>query len=104
MGAALPADVTLVDQLEEGFVNQSSRLQRVLGPFTPEIAHRHSAQFPIDDWHEGVECFAIATGPARKQLRDVARRQYLHESGMNSIGRPPANLNQSQRVPVRSPR
>src|ERR1043166_3212247 len=80
MRAALPVNVMLVDQLEERLVNQSSRLQGVLGPFAPEIAGRHSAQFAIDDWHEGVEGLAVAMGPARQQLRDVALRRCLHVS------------------------
>jgi hypothetical protein len=81
MRAVLPSNVTLIDQFEERLVNQSRRLSGMLGPFTPEITRRHSAQFSIDDWHQGVECFAVATGPARKQFRNVAVRRCFHRSG-----------------------
>jgi hypothetical protein len=45
----LPVDPRLVHQTEIGFMNQSRRLQSVIGTFPAEVIRRKLSQFIVDD-------------------------------------------------------
>lgn len=49
VGSVLPVHSRLIDQTQVSFMNQSGRLQSMIGAFTPQIIRRKLTQFIVDD-------------------------------------------------------
>ena len=68
----LPLDPVLIDQLEEGLVDQSGGLQGVILPLVSHVPLRLSVQLIVDHGHEVLEGGLISAAPVQEQLCDVA--------------------------------
>jgi hypothetical protein len=55
MGPVLPRDVLLDDEAQKRFMSQGSRLQRVAGPFLPEIGGGQPSHFVVYDGKQSLE-------------------------------------------------
>jgi len=62
MGSAFQVNAVLVDEPHEGFVNQSRRLQRVLGAFGSKIPLGQGVALVV---HQGHEFFRQVSGDGR---------------------------------------
>ena len=85
MRAILPIDLTLVDEPDVHLMDESRGLQGVIGPFVPELAHRHAAELRIDERQQLIERSPVAATPIAEQRGDVARRD--HWSLFNQLDR-----------------
>jgi len=74
MRAILPIDLALVDEPDVGLMNQSRRLQGVVGALSPKLARGHAAELRVDEWQQLAERSAVAATPITEQRRDVRRR------------------------------
>lgn len=80
VGAVLPADVALVHQFEEGFMDDPGALQGVAGALTAEIGAGEPVQLGVDQRHQLVEGRAVAVAPADEQGAHVVGRRLGHRS------------------------
>jgi hypothetical protein len=73
MSTVLPIDLTLFNQPNVGFINESRCLERMLPAFAPHIAMCQAAQFAIYEGHQPVERPLISQFPTRQQSSDLLR-------------------------------
>jgi len=69
----LPSDRPLIDELEEGLVDECGRLERVIDPLVPHVAGRQPTQLRIDDWKQLLACVVPPVAPLLKQLCHLRR-------------------------------
>jgi len=67
MSAVLPDDPILPNESHIRFVNQRSRLQRVLSTLAPQICGRSATKFLVHDRHKVVACLEVTTAPCPQQ-------------------------------------
>ncbi len=63
MGAAVPAFLFVLDELEIGLVNQDGRLARAGVAFAGELGGGELAELPVDDRREVLERGFVAAAP-----------------------------------------
>lgn len=80
VGAVLPADVALVHQFEEGFMDDAGALEGVAGALAAEVGGGEQVEFGVDQRHELVEGSAVAVAPADEQGAHVVGRRLEHRS------------------------
>src|SRR5262249_44804020 len=68
MHAVLQIMALLVDQFEVSFVNQSGRLQGMIGTLPAQITSGQLAQFVINQRHQLIESLLITTAPLKEQF------------------------------------
>lgn len=78
VGAALPVDTGLVDQLHVGFVDEGGGLQGVVGPFAAHVVRRNSAKFGVDDREQLIVCAGCALAGIGEELGDFAAGLWGH--------------------------
>ena len=66
MSFPLPVDSGLIGQSQERFIDQSSRLQRVIGAFVLQPACGDRSQFIVDQWHKLMNRVAVTGGNAEQ--------------------------------------
>jgi hypothetical protein len=67
VGAVLPLNPPLIDELQIRLVNQGGRRQRVIGPFALEIAARQPAQFRVNGVNETAPRSLVAFAPGHQE-------------------------------------
>jgi hypothetical protein len=67
----LPMDVSLVDQLKVGIVNESSRLQDVARAFAAELMVSQTTELSVDGVDDLVSSLVIARTPLDEQPRNA---------------------------------
>jgi hypothetical protein len=61
--AVLPLHAARLNQLEIGFINQRSSLQRMAGPLTADVSVGQAPQFSVDQRDQSVERRLIPARP-----------------------------------------
>ena len=79
MGAVLPPDVVLADQLQIGLVNQGGALQGVARPLLPQVAAGQAAQFVVDQGGEFLQGLPVPVAPVSQQTGDLVLGGHLTE-------------------------
>src|SRR5262249_19016506 len=74
MGAVLPVDAPLIDQLQIGFVDEDGRLNGAVAPLARGAARRDDAQLVVDERNETIEGLTVPALPVAKQTCDVGHR------------------------------
>ena len=67
----LPAHVALFDQLQERFVDEGGRLQRVVRALPPEIPGGLTAELAMDERHQVLQGVRLASAEIVEQAGDV---------------------------------
>jgi hypothetical protein len=67
MEPVLPIDLRLLKQPDVRFVDESCRLERVIGSFKRELSTSHGTQFVVDHRHDTVERISVSClGPLQQ--------------------------------------
>jgi hypothetical protein len=66
MSFPLPVDSGLIGQSQERLVDQSSRLQRMIGAFVLQPTGRDRSQFIVDQWHKLMNRVALTSRNAEQ--------------------------------------
>jgi len=64
VGPALPLNIPLIDQPQEGFIHESGRLQGMTRAFSFNVPMCKSVKFRIDEGHQLIACGLIAMTPS----------------------------------------
>lgn len=80
--AALPVDISPVNQLQIRFVNQRGGLQGMSLPFLSQKTRGLPMQFRINERQKFIQRFLLAVAPFAQHLRDVRRLSFalVHDS------------------------
>jgi hypothetical protein len=70
VGPVLPADLALVDEAEEGFMDDGGALQGVVGSFGAQASTGEAAEFIVDQGHQVFEGMLVAVAPVDEERRD----------------------------------
>jgi hypothetical protein len=71
VGARLPLDTIHADELEEGLVDESGRIERVAAALEPELPAGDSLELVVNDRDELIQGLAVPFAQREEKLRDV---------------------------------
>jgi len=69
-----PADVSLIDETDVGFVDECGRLKCVTFSLATHVAPREPVQFFVNQRIQLVECSLVSAAPLSEQLSDLMLR------------------------------
>ncbi len=69
--AVRPLGLRPVGEPQIGLVQQGGALERGIGAFPAEMAHRNPVQFRIDDFDQAIQGIPVAGAPSPEQQGDV---------------------------------
>jgi hypothetical protein len=85
MLSVVPIVISLTDQLQIRFVDQSGRLKRVISALAPHERGSPPVKLVIYQRQESVGDIGIAAIPLMQQLRDVRANCFIGAHGQNLI-------------------
>jgi hypothetical protein len=76
MRSILPIALALVDEPDVRLMNQSRRLQGVVGTLAAKLTRGNAPELRIDEWQQLTKSSPVAPTPVAEQRRDVGRRHH----------------------------
>jgi hypothetical protein len=70
MRPILPLDAPLIDQADISFMNECSRLKRIIGPLSPQTPGSEAPKLPINQRQQILECPTTTLIPLDQKLGD----------------------------------